>query len=152
MVLVCSCGDPGKVRSPFGKRLPRAQGGPVLTESRSRTEWVPFGGAKIIQRRSRKKNLTVQCTLFSRYSSLQRRAHGGFLLQTCAPDTLLLQLKYNHICKYSLYFSELISICKYLSRMSVSIFGWSSGVPRWRPILFITLFTDWHFVSAQTQF
>jgi len=39
-----------------------------------------------------RKNLTVQCILLSRYSLLRRWAHGGFLLQTCTPDTLLLQV------------------------------------------------------------
>ena len=58
----------------------------------------------VVIRRSGRKNLTAQCTLFSRDSLLRRRAHGGFLLQTCAPDTLLLQVKYNHTGHYSLYF------------------------------------------------
>jgi len=51
-------------------------------------------------RRSGRKILTPQCTLLSRDSLLRRRAHGGFLLQMCAPATLLLQVKYNHTCKY----------------------------------------------------
>jgi len=45
---------------------------------------------QLMTRRSGRKNLTVQCTLLSRYSLLRCWAHGGFLLQTCAPDTLLL--------------------------------------------------------------
>ena len=61
-------------------------------------------GFQLVIRRSGRKNLTAQCILFSRYSLLQRRAHGGFILQTCSPGTLLLRVKYNHTCKYSLYF------------------------------------------------
>jgi len=34
--------------------------------------------------------------LLSRDSLLRRRAHGGSLLQTCAPNTLSFQVKYSH--------------------------------------------------------
>jgi len=62
----------------------------------------PVGDGKSVPRKwfedPVRKNLTVQCILLSRYSLLRRRAHGGFLLQTCAPYTLLLQVIYNHTC------------------------------------------------------
>ena len=95
-------------------------GSPVLSGSCSRVEWVPPGLPEVMLWTAGTEDSIVG-RLLSRYSLLLRRAHGGYLLQTCVPNMLSFKVKYNynvHInyisekcLAYSWLFQDLISIC-----------------------------------------